>query len=158
MNDNEAIVDFFSKLMVFTNQMKSSGEKIFELQNMKKVLRAILAKFDHVVVAIEDCKEAWRIARISWSSWVKAKTDKFIKGVWTSLASQILQETERRILKNNKGKEKWKKKWNESDGTGKNSRSQGDKQQWCSSQWIIQKEGEDEKSQMVLFPKVWILC
>lgn len=103
-------------------------KRFLNYKKMKKVLRDILAKFDHVVVAIKDSKEAWRIARISWSSWVKAETDKFIKGVWTSLASQILQETERRILKNNKGKEKWKKKWNESDGAGKNSRSQGDKQ------------------------------
>lgn len=36
--------------------MKSRGERITKLQNIKKVLRALIVKFDHIIVAIEVSK------------------------------------------------------------------------------------------------------
>ncbi|XP_058783536.1 uncharacterized protein LOC131658239 [Vicia villosa] len=56
MSDGEVIVEFFSKLVVFTNQMKSCGEKISEMHKVEKALRDIPAKFDHIVMSIEESK------------------------------------------------------------------------------------------------------
>lgn len=56
MNDGEAISEFFLKLMVLTNQMKLCREKIYELQKVEKVLRVLPAKFDQIIVAIEESK------------------------------------------------------------------------------------------------------
>ncbi|XP_019439046.1 PREDICTED: uncharacterized protein LOC109344747 [Lupinus angustifolius] len=40
-----------------TNQMKSCGEEIREQLIVEKVLRTLVSKFDHVVVAIEESKD-----------------------------------------------------------------------------------------------------
>lgn len=46
MNDGKVIVEFFSRLVLLTNQMKSCGEKISELQKVEKVLRVLSANFN----------------------------------------------------------------------------------------------------------------
>lgn len=56
MNDGKVVDELFSKLVYLTNQMNSYGEKIYELQEVEKVLRALLAKFYHIVMAIEESK------------------------------------------------------------------------------------------------------
>lgn len=56
MNDGGAIAEFFSKLVVLTNQMKSCGEKMSELLKVEKVLRAFPSKCYHIVVAIKESK------------------------------------------------------------------------------------------------------
>lgn len=57
MNDSEEITEFFSKLVVLTNQIKSCKEKISKLHKVEKVLITFLAKFDHIVVAIDESKD-----------------------------------------------------------------------------------------------------
>lgn len=52
MNDDEADTYLFSRLVFFTNQMKSCGDKIIKLRNVEKVLRDLTAKFDQIVVVI----------------------------------------------------------------------------------------------------------
>jgi hypothetical protein len=39
MNEGETVVDFFSRLVSLTNQMKSCGETIADLLKVQKVLR-----------------------------------------------------------------------------------------------------------------------
>jgi hypothetical protein len=56
MNEGETVADFFSRLVSLTNQMKSCGKTISDLQKMEKVLRALTANFDYIVVAIEESK------------------------------------------------------------------------------------------------------
>lgn len=57
MKDDEIIVETFSNMVTLTNHMKSCGEKTSELQKVEKVLRALPAKFDHIIVAIEESKD-----------------------------------------------------------------------------------------------------
>ena len=57
MKDDKVIVELFLKLVVLTNQMKSCGEKIYEMQKMDKVLRARPTKFNYIVVVIEESKD-----------------------------------------------------------------------------------------------------
>lgn len=42
--------------MLLENQMKPCGETILKLQKIEKVLRALIAKFDYIMVVIEESK------------------------------------------------------------------------------------------------------
>lgn len=42
---------------MLTNQMKSCGENITEVQKVKKDLRYLTTNFNHIVMAIEDSKD-----------------------------------------------------------------------------------------------------
>lgn len=66
----EAIVKFFSRLVILANQMKLCGEKISELLKVEKLLRSLPTKFDYVVVTMEESKylseiklEEWQVSR-----------------------------------------------------------------------------------------------
>jgi hypothetical protein len=56
MNEGETVAHFFSRLVSLTNQMKSCGEIISDLQKVEKVLRALTANFDYIVVTIDESK------------------------------------------------------------------------------------------------------
>lgn len=57
MNNGEAISKFFSKLVALNNQIKLCGKKISEHHKVENVLRVLPAKFDHIVVVIEESKD-----------------------------------------------------------------------------------------------------
>lgn len=57
MKYGETNVEFLLKMMALTNQMKSRGEKTYELKKVEKVLRVLPIKFDHIVVEIEEPKD-----------------------------------------------------------------------------------------------------
>ncbi|XP_019431491.1 PREDICTED: uncharacterized protein LOC109338660 [Lupinus angustifolius] len=57
MKDCETISDYFTKIRSLTNQMKSCGDEMKEQLLVEKVLRTLVPKFDHVVVAIEESKD-----------------------------------------------------------------------------------------------------
>lgn len=54
MKNGESVQDFLIKIEAIINQMRSYGEKIFEKTIVTKVLKSLLLKFDHVVVAIKE--------------------------------------------------------------------------------------------------------
>lgn len=53
MNDGELVVKFFSKLVLLTIYMNSSGKKFIELQKVEKLLRALISKFNYIAIEIE---------------------------------------------------------------------------------------------------------
>ena len=52
----ETIVEFFSKMVALTNQLKACGEKTFELQKVEKVLRVLPIKFNHIMVEMKESR------------------------------------------------------------------------------------------------------
>ena len=56
MKDGETISDYFSWLLVIINHLKSNRESIEDVCVMKKILRSLANKFEHVVVAIKESK------------------------------------------------------------------------------------------------------
>ncbi|XP_028082748.1 uncharacterized protein LOC114284076 [Camellia sinensis] len=57
MKDNESISKYFTRILTIVNQIKRLGDKIEEIRFIKKILRSLSSKFEHVVVAIEESKD-----------------------------------------------------------------------------------------------------
>ncbi|XP_019434413.1 PREDICTED: uncharacterized protein LOC109341068 [Lupinus angustifolius] len=57
MEEQESIADYFTRIRTLINVMKGCGEKLSEQSVVEKILRTLSAKFDHVVVAIEESKD-----------------------------------------------------------------------------------------------------
>jgi hypothetical protein len=48
----ESVAEFFTRLVTLTNQMKACGEIVSDVMQIEKVLRTMIPKFDHIMVAI----------------------------------------------------------------------------------------------------------
>lgn len=57
MKSGDSIADFLSRAMAIVSQMRSYGETITDQTIVEKVLRSLIPKFDHVVVAIVESKD-----------------------------------------------------------------------------------------------------
>ncbi|XP_077222978.1 uncharacterized protein LOC143856599 [Tasmannia lanceolata] len=51
---NNAFKDYFTRVLAVVNQLRRDGEKIEDGRVVEKILRSLDAKFDYVVVAIEE--------------------------------------------------------------------------------------------------------
>ncbi|XP_019430780.1 PREDICTED: uncharacterized protein LOC109338097 [Lupinus angustifolius] len=57
MESGERIAQFINRVISYTNAMKASGEKMIDQTIMKKILRTLSPKFDHIMVSIEESKK-----------------------------------------------------------------------------------------------------
>jgi len=55
MEDSEKVADYFNRLQLLVNQIKSCGEAFTDISVVEKVLRTLSDKFDNVVTTIEEC-------------------------------------------------------------------------------------------------------
>lgn len=62
MKEDETIPDFFSRVTVIVNQIKSCGDSIPEKRVVEKVLRSLTPKFDYIVAAIEESKDLSKLS------------------------------------------------------------------------------------------------
>lgn len=53
MKEEEPVSEYFSRVVMLTNQMMVCGESINDLQKIEKVLKYMTANFYYIVVSIE---------------------------------------------------------------------------------------------------------
>lgn len=56
MEENENMIDFFTRVTILVNQIKTCGEILTSKYVVSKILSSLYIKFYHVVVAIEESK------------------------------------------------------------------------------------------------------
>lgn len=57
MEEDQKISDYFSKLIVVENKIKTHGEVICDQQGIEKVMRSLTSRFYFIVVAIQEFKD-----------------------------------------------------------------------------------------------------
>ena len=57
IKDSEKVVEYFTRVNSIINQMASNGEILETNKVVEKILQSLPAKFDHVVVAIEESQD-----------------------------------------------------------------------------------------------------
>ncbi|XP_019414583.1 PREDICTED: uncharacterized protein LOC109326347 [Lupinus angustifolius] len=65
----ETILEYITKIISLTNQMRSCVEEIKDQQVVEKVLKTLTSKYDHIVVAIEESKnlEEYKVEELQGS-------------------------------------------------------------------------------------------
>ncbi|KAA0042237.1 Retrovirus-related Pol polyprotein from transposon TNT 1-94 [Cucumis melo var. makuwa] len=72
MKNGESIADFLSRATTIIIQMRTYGETITDETIVKKVLRSLTPKFDHVVAAIEESKDLSTFTFIELMGYLQA--------------------------------------------------------------------------------------
>ncbi|XP_073221586.1 uncharacterized protein [Cicer arietinum] len=57
MEEDEAVADYFNRVQVVVNQMRTNGESLTKVVIIEKILRTLTQSYDHIVVPIEESKD-----------------------------------------------------------------------------------------------------
>ncbi|XP_050939084.1 uncharacterized protein LOC107992108 [Cucumis melo] len=57
MKETETIEEFFNRILVIVNSLRSNGEEVGDQRVVEKILRSMPRKFEHIVFAIEESKD-----------------------------------------------------------------------------------------------------
>ncbi|KAJ8761593.1 hypothetical protein K2173_004369 [Erythroxylum novogranatense] len=57
MRNDETITEYFARVMLVANKMRSNGEEMSDKKIVEKILRTLTDKFTYVVVSIEESKD-----------------------------------------------------------------------------------------------------
>ena len=53
----EFVFDYFSRVLVVSNQLKRNGKKLEDVRIMEKILHSLDPKFEHIIVTIKETKD-----------------------------------------------------------------------------------------------------
>ncbi|GJZ25653.1 retrovirus-related pol polyprotein from transposon TNT 1-94, partial [Tanacetum coccineum] len=57
MEESKTILDYFTRLLTISNEMKRNGESLSETRVIEKIFRSLPPSFDYIVVAVEESKD-----------------------------------------------------------------------------------------------------
>ncbi|XP_019425150.1 PREDICTED: uncharacterized protein LOC109334032 [Lupinus angustifolius] len=129
MEEQERVSEYFTRIRGLINQMRSCGEQMSDQGIVEKILRTLSAKFDHVVVAIEESKdlEHFKIDELQGS--LEAHEQRFLERMNDRQSQQALsaQFQKKNSGHNNKSRRDGRR-WlsdKRQEGEGSNQYSQG---------------------------------
>ena len=79
MKNEENIDEYFGRVMVVSNKMRSNGEDMSDSKMVEKILRTLTDKFTYVVVAIEESKDTRKMTIDELQSSLSVHEKKFKK-------------------------------------------------------------------------------
>nr|KYP68042.1 Retrovirus-related Pol polyprotein from transposon TNT 1-94 [Cajanus cajan] len=91
MENNETVVEYITRVQTIVNTMRGLREKLVELQVIEKVLRTLPAKFDHIVVAIEESKNLEELSLEELQGSLESHEQRMIERGEERKAEQALQ-------------------------------------------------------------------
>ena len=62
MKKNESIKNYFGRVMIIPNKMRSNGEDMPDKKIVEKIMHTLTEKFTYVVVAVEESKDTDNIS------------------------------------------------------------------------------------------------
>ncbi|XP_057535290.1 uncharacterized protein LOC130813472 [Amaranthus tricolor] len=65
MTDNESIQSYIDRVSSIVNQIRSNGDTIEDVKRIRKILRTLTKKFDHIVAAIEESNKDLRLLNMT---------------------------------------------------------------------------------------------
>ncbi|XP_019438983.1 PREDICTED: uncharacterized protein LOC109344687 [Lupinus angustifolius] len=106
MEEQETIVEYFTRIRSLINLMKGCCEQISEQNIVEKILRTLTARFDHVVVAIEESKDLENFNIDELQGSLEAHEQRFLERVSDIQSQQALsaQFKRRNLMHNDKHK------------------------------------------------------
>ncbi|KAK2373515.1 hypothetical protein QL285_074546 [Trifolium repens] len=119
MNEQETISEYLARMLALTNLMKSCGEAMTDRSKIEKILRTLTEKFDHIVVAIEESKD---LATMKIEE-LQASLEAHELRVKQRSSNKVVEQALHAKTQNKKGKDKWKKKKEDSENSTKNSKN-----------------------------------
>ncbi|XP_019451905.1 PREDICTED: uncharacterized protein LOC109354003 [Lupinus angustifolius] len=90
MEEQETISEYFTRIRALTNLMRSCGEQLIEQGIVEKILRTLAAKFDHVVVDIEESKDMELLTIDELQGSLEAHEQRFLERISERQTQQAL--------------------------------------------------------------------
>lgn len=113
MKEQESVAEYFNRMQVLVNSMKTCKELLSDQQIVEKILRTLTPRFDHIVVAIEESKDLEKMKVDELMNSLEAHEQRLIERHGEKVQEQALQaQTNPKFKGRNsrykKGKGKWK--------------------------------------------------
>ncbi|GJV88202.1 hypothetical protein Tco_1532140 [Tanacetum coccineum] len=102
MKHDETIDDYFKRVMIVSNKMRSNGEEMPDSKIVKKILRTLTERFTYVVVSIEESKDTESMTIDELQSSLSVHEKKFKKS-YPGRKDQALNVRERKEKKKMEG-------------------------------------------------------
>ena len=106
MSDQETVVDYFNRMQLLVNSMKTCGESLSDQMIIEKILRTLSPRFDHIVVAVEESKDLERLKIEEVQNSLEAHEQRLNERANSRDLDQAMQA---QFTKNDGNKKKWKK-------------------------------------------------
>ncbi|WZZ37877.1 hypothetical protein YC2023_034136 [Brassica napus] len=89
MKEGDTITEYFSRVMVVSNDMRNLGEDMPDAKIVEKILRTLVEKFNYVVCAIEESKDIKELSVDELQSSLQVHEQNLSKGVKEEQALKV---------------------------------------------------------------------
>ncbi|KAK2396029.1 hypothetical protein QL285_057704 [Trifolium repens] len=127
MEESESIGDYFTKVTRLVNQIKGCGEVLTTKAVVAKILRSLLPKYDHLVVAIEESKDLSTLSKEELQGTLESHEQRMSERAAGKAKVDVALQAQSKQEKKNKGK------WNKNGGNHQQQNSKENQESHSSS-------------------------